>query len=103
MSEREFREAVRAEDIRAFGPGVAAKLEQAHPLSDADLDEFARQWHLKMATTGHHAEILTPLPRRVRARLAVTRAVDSIGIRLAGRWPGLAGRWWRLTGKRRWK
>jgi hypothetical protein len=65
-------------------------------ISATELDRLARD----LAAVAHKPPRLrTPLPRRVRARLAVTRAVDGIAIWLVDRGQfRAAGRLWHAFG-----
>lgn len=65
-------------------------------LTEEQIERFRAQW--ERAQSGR-MRLLTPLPRRVRLRLAVTGAVDRAAIRLAGVGDGRAAIWlWRAFG-----
>lgn len=70
--------------------------------TDEQLARFTAEWRKKWQDgTFGPPRLLTPLPRRVRARLAVTRVIDTAAIWLAGhgrlraaeRLWGAAGMW----------
>lgn len=58
-----------------FGPcGLGAE-----ELSDAQIKAFSSEWIRK---SKGRPVLMTPLPRRARLRLAVTRVIDTIAIKL---------------------
>lgn len=59
-------------------PGAEPILDAA-PLSDEQLDRFRSEWERQKLGP---PRLLTPLPHRVRLRLAAARAVDRVAIRL---------------------
>ena len=70
-------------------------------LTDAQLEEFAAAWRKAFLSAPRHrrAELLTPLPRRVRLRLWAASKVDGLGSWLAGHhasWAAIA--MWRILG-----
>ena len=67
------------------------------PLTGKQAEEFVAR--LREACRGGEIRLLTPLPRRVRLRLAVARNADDAAIWLVTRKRhGLARRLWRVTG-----
>lgn len=67
--------------------------------SEAEIADFERRWREAMTRPIRHLEVLTPLPRRVRLRLAVERAITSVGIWLGDHVSWGAAKWlWRITG-----
>lgn len=66
--------------------------------TDEQLARFAAEWRRKAGRPGE-IRLLTPLPRRVRLRLAVTSAIDHAAIWLAYRGQLRAAEWlWRAAG-----
>lgn len=74
-----------ADDLSVLLPeGMRFGLEMS-PLGDEQLDQFAAEWKRQMARNHGVTRLLTPLPRRVRLRLAVARTVDRTAIWLVDR------------------
>jgi hypothetical protein len=70
-------------------------------MGDEEIEAFAVAWRAAYAGTPRHKGVvlLTPMPRRVRLRLAVTREIDRAAIWAITRVHWRAGVWvWRLTG-----
>ena len=79
---------------RQYVPPGGAPSVDADALTDEQLAAFAAEWRRK---AGGPPKLLTPLPRRVRARLAVTHAIDGAAIWLASRKRYGAAEWlWRM-------
>jgi hypothetical protein len=66
--------------IARLPPPVA----EAEPWTDEQLGQFVDEWRRQARKPGR-IRLLTPLPRRVRVRLAAARAVDRVAIRLVDR------------------
>jgi hypothetical protein len=72
--------------------------DQDRRLTDAQTAELREHFERAMRAPCRY-RLLTPLPRRVRARLWVTRRVDGIGIWLVGhRRFAAAQAWWQVCG-----
>jgi hypothetical protein len=79
------------------GPDEVRDLAPAPYWDRVDIEAFTAE--LDKCMREGKPKLLTPLPRRVRLRLALTRAVDSAAIWLADRRRfGAAERLWRVTG-----
>ena len=78
------------------GPVIVSTGEQEW--TDKEIEQFRAEWMLNF----QRPKLLTPLPRRVRVRLACTRAIDKTAIWLVDRRQfGAAQRLWRTF--RMWK
>lgn len=78
-----------------FGPCLNPGAD-ARPLSDQEVTAF-RERFLAAVKAGGQPRLLTPLPRRVRLRLAVEQAVTDAGIWLCDHrmWWAADLLWWR--------
>lgn len=86
-----------SDDDLYFGPCLHVSTDEQAWTSE-QLEQFAAEWRRKMRDgTFGRPVLLTPLPRRVRLRLAAEHAVNGIGIWLVNRGRiSAAKRLWRL-------
>jgi hypothetical protein len=69
--------------------------------TETEYEEIKTRWLAKYGNdqSAHHVELLTPLPARIRLRLAVHRRIDRAGAWLCGNRCARAAVWlWRASG-----
>lgn len=80
---------------RQYVPPGCEPLVDATPLTDEQFEELKAEWRRKY--NAREIRLLTPLPRRVRLRLAVSQAVTDAGVWLCDHrmWWAADLLWWR--------
>ena len=84
-----------SDDGLYFGPCLRVTLDEQE-WTDEQIEKFRAEWRRKAMQRGK-VRLLTPLPRRVRLRLAIEQAVTDAGIWLCDHrmWWAADLLWWR--------